>query len=324
MRIRRVLTAGIAATALVLAGCSSADDTAATTDPPATGASESSAPLSSGPASDPAETTEATTEATTEESTGESTGESAEMSEETSAAAGAGDVQAFAEALTAANASVTSVKGSAVASLNGGEPLLNVEYSSVLADGVATAMQMTNTTGGAQPITMEILLVDGKYYVGGAQLLQQLGVTSGTWVELDKNSTNPLIAQLAAQMETQSQAQGSAQVAQMVQVAKTVEEVGPEDVEGVPTTHYRLTIDAAKAAELGGASGSAGSAAAAEVGSDVPMDLWVDENGRTVQLSLELEVQGQVMTLAMKMYDYDVPVEITAPAADQIATVPAG
>lgn len=319
MRIRSVVTAGLAATALVLAGCGSGDDTAASSSQPAASSQveESSAPMES------AEPSEATSEESTSEESSMSEESTSEESAATSAATGSGDIQAFAAALTEANKSVTAVKGSATGTLNG-QPLLQLEYQSAVANGVPTAMQMSNTTSaGGQSIAMDILMVDGKWYLGGATMLQQLGVTSGTWVLLDKNSTNPVIAQLATQMEAQTQAQGTAQVEQMVAVAKSLEEVGAEDVEGVPTTHYRLTLDAAEAAKLSGASPGEQTETAAAVG-DIPVDLWIDENNRTVQMQMNLDVQGQTLTMTMKMYDYDVPVEIAAPAPEEIAEVPAG
>lgn len=320
MRIRSAVTAGLAATALVLAGCGSGDDNAASSSQPAASSQveESSAPVEASAESSAAPSEESTSQESTSEETSTS-----EESAESSASAGSGDIQAFAAALTEANKSVTAVKGSATGTLNG-QPLLQLEYQSAVANGVPTAMQMSNSTSaGGQTVAMDILMVDGKWYLGGDTMLQQLGVTGGKWVLLDKNSSNPVIAQLATQMETQTQAQGTAQVEQMVAVAKGLEEVGSEDVDGVPTTHYRLTLDAAEAAKLSGASPGEQSETATAVG-DIPVDLWVDENNRTVQMEMNLDVQGQTLTMTMKMYDYDVPVEIAAPAPEEIAEVPAG
>lgn len=70
---------------------------------------------------------------------------------------------------------------------------------------------------------------------------------------------------------------------------KDVRVVGKEDVNGVSTTHYRVALDLGKLAK--------GDAAQekklrAQLGDNVPVDLWIDEQGRTRREQIELTVSG--------------------------------
>jgi hypothetical protein len=75
--------------------------------------------------------------------------------------------------------------------------------------------------------------------------------------------------------------------------ASEVEEVGTETVRGVETTHYRAT-------------GERGS-----------MEVWLDSEDRVRRFSTD----GEDLTLTYELFAFGEPVEITAPRADEVASL---
>lgn len=235
-----------------------------------------------------------------------------------------GDLTALAEAITPANEELTSITGTLKASANG-QPLSKGQYKAALVDGQPTAMQLgtvTSADGGQQlhQLELELWMVDGVSYVGGEQILQQLGVApgSGTWVQLDKNSPNSVIAQLATEMEVHTQTQGPQQIQSLATDGQSMKEIGAEDVGGTATTHYQVMIDGQRALELSG-SGASSPEAAQALPDAVPLDLWVDDQNRLVQVKMESEVEGQVLTLMMGFTGFDDPVDVVVPAPGKLA-----
>ena len=113
-------------------------------------------------------------------------------------------------------------------------------------------------------------------------------------------------------------------------VSGTIESVGSEDVRGVATSHYRATLDPAKISALlpAGQRQSFGGIdeAAKQAGlSDLPIDVWIDADGRVRKLSIELDAkmpgsdQSLQASLVVEVYDYGVPLELELPPADQVA-----
>ncbi|MER7716079.1 LppX_LprAFG lipoprotein [Streptomyces flaveolus] len=108
---------------------------------------------------------------------------------------------------------------------------------------------------------------------------------------------------------------------------KDVSEVGTEKIDGVDTTHYKVSIDVAK---LPG-----GDRLAKQIGPTLPMQIWLDEEGRIrrQQIDMALEApasarpegsaspqQVKVSTL-MEFSDFGTEVDAEAPPASQVADV---
>jgi hypothetical protein len=75
-----------------------------------------------------------------------------------------------------------------------------------------------------------------------------------------------------------------------------VETVGPETLRGVPTTHYRGTIDTAA----------------------VPVDVWVDGDGQTRKFAATLDQAGINVDTVMEYYDFGVKLDVSPPPADEV------
>lgn len=100
-------------------------------------------------------------------------------------------------------------------------------------------------------------------------------------------------------------------------------EVGKETIGGIQTTHYHGTVDLEKAAAAGGAaSGAIQRLVQMGAPTQYPMDVWVDDSGliRRFSQSYNQELGGKSMSLetTMDMSDYGLPVNVSAPPADEV------
>jgi hypothetical protein len=113
-------------------------------------------------------------------------------------------------------------------------------------------------------------------------------------------------------------------------VAGTIETVGPDEVRGVPTTHYRATIDLRRYADLfppdqREQAASLFDSLLAQTGlSTMPVDIWLDEEKRVLKAELRMSAAppgsagGFDATVAIELYDYGKPVELDLPPADDV------
>lgn len=104
-----------------------------------------------------------------------------------------------------------------------------------------------------------------------------------------------------------------------------IETVGSDELRGVATTHYRASIDVAKAIALVPAAQREGLAdldqMLAQTGlSQIPVDVWLDADQRVHKLetAFEITAPGTTQTartaLTMELWDYGVPVELDIPS----------
>jgi hypothetical protein len=112
---------------------------------------------------------------------------------------------------------------------------------------------------------------------------------------------------------------------------RRVQDVGTEEVRGASTTHYKMVLDLARAAE------KASEAARPSVenliqrtGSPtMPADVWIDAGGRMRRMSYRVELvpgdtaispssNPDTMDVAMELYEFGVTVEVEPPAEDEV------
>jgi len=179
-----------------------------------------------------------------------------------------------------------------------------------LVDGRTEATDLTETIPGAGDL--RIVLVDGETYV---QLPAALNTSGKPWVLVAEDSSNPLIRQLAASLESATQSSSVDQYTLFAE-ASTVQVVGEEEIDGVPATHYSLTVDVT--ALPNDSPGRRELLGAGVV--QLPVELWVDAEGRPVRMTQEVTAGGQEVSTVVSLSDFDEPVTITAPPADQVAT----
>jgi LppX_LprAFG lipoprotein len=159
------------------------------------------------------------------------------------------------------------------------------------------SMTMSNLPGGG----LEMVLADGKAY------MSMPGVTEpGKFFEIDES--NPAFGSLDDGL---SPADSFAAFDAGLQ---EVEEIGQEDIDGESVTHYRLTVDAAKALK------ATGQASVPGVPETLEYDVWLDSEDHMRRLTYELV--GTELT--MDMTDWGEPVTIEAPSADDLVAPPPG
>ncbi|MEU5223596.1 hypothetical protein AB0G55_13175 [Streptomyces toyocaensis] len=107
---------------------------------------------------------------------------------------------------------------------------------------------------------------------------------------------------------------------------KDVTEVGTEKVDGVNTTHYRVSVDVAR---LPG-----GDQMRKQLGPTLPMQVWLDDEGRLRRQQIDMTVKAPAsasakpdggaaprqleMTTVMEFSDFGTEVDAEAPRADQV------
>jgi hypothetical protein len=136
------------------------------------------------------------------------------------------------------------------------------------------------------------------------------------WMKVDAGSEALL------QARSLGQADPSRQLDVLRAVGEDAEDLGPATVRGVPTTHYRATVDLAVQAQQLRDQGLAEAADQVErtaelSGGGIPVEVWIDDLGRvrrivqTIPLS---EAAGDAeMTMSMELYDFGIEPEVVIP-----------
>lgn len=171
-------------------------------------------------------------------------------------------------------------------------------------DGSAADLTASLPTDGSDASVHEIV-VDGDAYLQ----VQGIDLLPPVWVKADLGDTasgdNPL-ASLAT-------AGGVDQILAALREVGSVEKVARQDVGGVSTTKYHATIDASSFLEglpaVPGLDVGAITAAAS-----VPVDLWVDEQGRLVRLEASVGSGDAGVALVLRLADFGAPLDIEAPS----------
>lgn len=150
---------------------------------------------------------------------------------------------------------------------------------------------------------MKMIKVDGAMYM-------QMAATGKKWIKLPESQM--------AQFEGSTRVDYAAQFAKAKDSIESVEVVGQETVGGVPTSHYRIVLDADALAKMSGNSDQS-----YPVTSDTfNYDVWLDDANRPrrITMSLTVEAGGKKMPMSIQsvMSDYNKPVTITAPPKSQI------
>lgn len=182
---------------------------------------------------------------------------------------------------------------------------------------------------------LRVLTVNGVVYMDFGSALAAEGVSlpgGKAWISID-----PKAVGLSTGAAAQDPSQGvnpDGYLASLRGVTGDVTKVGSEAVRGVETTHYKGTLDLAKALD------KVPSAERAEVQKSlktlgtgaIPFEVWIDAQGRLHRLTMTFDssdmnlgssgaqaIKGPI-ALSMELYDYGAPVNVTPPPANE--TVP--
>jgi hypothetical protein len=219
-----------------------------------------------------------------------------------STAAGLGKVmQAAAKTVTSAhfdldvNAAGQSLTGSGDEKLSNGK-LVAVDVTESLPQGAGQ---------------IRVIIVGDKTY---AKLPQALVKTSKPYILVTQNSSNPVIKQLATTLNTALATASVGSVNSFVQAASSVQVKGSQTVNGEHTTHYHVVVDPAKLP------GPLKSQLATSGLTSLPLELYIDDQGRPVMFTEDVAVAGQHVSTKVTVTDYNKPVTISAPPASEVGT----
>jgi hypothetical protein len=234
---------------------------------------------------------------------------SASAASATAAAASPSDAAGLATQLQQGVSGLTSAH--LTIDVTSGSSTITGQGDEVLSGGRVTALDFSETVPGGGQI--RVLQADGQTYVQLPADLQQSGKP---WLLVTAESSNPVVAQLAASLQSVADSAQLDQFAAFTAAASDVTRQGTEQVDGAPATHWSLTVDVTKLPDTLAAKKTLVQAGV----TSLPVDLWVDEKGRPVKVSEQITVQGTQASTVLTLGDFDAPVDVQAPPADQVAT----
>jgi hypothetical protein len=155
-------------------------------------------------------------------------------------------------------------------------------------------------------------------------------IPSGKWLHIDIAKTGK---ELGIGDPTQFGSGDPSQVMQTLRaVSSRVEQVGTEDVRGVPTTHYRGTVELRRLPEVTPPARRAAAKRSADrliqlIGSDsYPLEVWVDRHRlvRRMHLKMTMNVQGRSLTqdMTIELFDFGPKQKIKPPPAGDTVDAP--
>lgn len=179
-------------------------------------------------------------------------------------------------------------------------------------------LDMAALAGGAVQGTAEILMVDDFVYVklpagvgpGGTKPWLRVaagGQGSGGFAVLGATDPTGALAALGG--------------------AGTVTKLAGEEIRGEDTDHFRATVDLRKAAAQAGArKADVDRLAAAIEQPEIPIDVWIDDEGRARRMQLTLSPSGTKTKVTLEFFEFGVKVDAQPPAPSEITdfTPPAG
>jgi hypothetical protein len=192
---------------------------------------------------------------------------------------------------------------------------VTAQGSERFASGKLTALDLTERLGaGPSRLSIGMRLAGNSIYI---KLPPQAGLPPGKpWVNLSTAGSDPTLSQLASSVESSIANASVDGYTAFAHTATDVKDLGPATVNGVSTTKYSFVVNVSKLPSTQLASKILTQAGV----SQVPVDLWLDGQGRTVQVT-ESSTVGEKRTSATVVYDkFNQPVSIVAPPADQIAS----
>lgn len=228
--------------------------------------------------------------------------------------------EAFAAKMKAANAGLTSAKGSI--SVVAGAANISGAFGETITAGQVNALDMSMFIAeGTHKVSLRLLIVGGKIYLSGAAVLSSLNVGPKKWALVSTDSKNASLRALAGQLSGYLTSASANQYQQYAAAAKSVVDGGPGKIGTVAVHRYDITVDVAALAKASPASTRASIEALARSGvTTLPTTLWLDSSNRLVQSESTVKVSGVTSKSTFEISAYNVPVTIKAPAAGDVFT----
>jgi hypothetical protein len=196
-------------------------------------------------------------------------------------------------------------------------------------DTATTGSQQVTGTGGvdfgkkAASIDMQVLGMDMQVVTADNTVYLHSAVLGNDWYSINAADSG---MGGAGSLFANGFVDPSQQFALLKDAATDVTEIGTEQVNGESTTHYKATLDVAKAAAEEGANSSQIQQLEKAGISTLPVDVWVDGAGRVARLSLAYNgktggeglLAGGKLSVTVDYTDYGKPVDVQIPPANQV------
>ena len=223
-----------------------------------------------------------------------------------SGAALASKVQAGATSLRSAHVILTTTAA---------EESVTAQGSERFASGKLTGLDLTERLGsGTSGLSIGMRLAGNSIYI---KLPPDAGLPAGKpWVNLSAAGSDPTLSQLVASVQSSIANASVDGYTAFAHAATNIKDLGPATVNGVPSTKYSFVVDVSK---LPSTEFTTKILTQAGV-SQVPVDLWLDGQGRTVQVTESSTVAGKPTSTKVVYDKFNEPVSIAAPPANQIAS----
>jgi hypothetical protein len=198
-----------------------------------------------------------------------------------------------------------------------GSLIRKIEGSSKGALPAATLAQLAHAR------MKEIALEQNGHYVVYLRLGSLASQLPGDkqWIMLDVSELGKSAGVDLGKLMSGSQLQPSDLLGMLRGEGAKVRKVGPATIDGTATTHYRVTVDLAKALEAKGLTSPLLGSVAAEM-PKLPEDVWIGKDGlvRRIDFSYGFAQAGQRirMHMTMSISDYGAHVTIAAPPSSQV------
>jgi hypothetical protein len=141
------------------------------------------------------------------------------------------------------------------------------------------------------------------------------------WIKLDVSKLGKAAGVDVGQLLSGSQFQPSDLLGMLKSEGAKVQKLGPATVDGVATTHYRVTVDVAKALEAKGLTTPMLKGITSKL-KTLSENVWIGKDGlvRRVQLAYNVPRGEEPLRMAARMdlYDYGAHVTIAAPPSSQV------
>jgi hypothetical protein len=166
----------------------------------------------------------------------------------------------------------------------------------------------------------EVALEENGDYV----IYMQLGFLSSQlpggkqWIKLDVSKLGKAAGLDVGRLLSGTQFQPSDLLGMLTSEGAEVQKLGPATVDGVATTHYRVTIDLAKVLQSKGLTSPLLSGITAQL-KTATADVWIGKDGLVRRVRVSYNVHGTMrMAMTMSLYDYGAHLSIAAPPSSQV------
>jgi hypothetical protein len=165
----------------------------------------------------------------------------------------------------------------------------------------------------------EISLEQNGDYVAYLRFAPLAGKLPGgkQWLELDLSKLGKSAGLDLESLLAGSQVQPGDLLSMLAAEGAKIQNLGSATVDGAATTHYRVTIDTAKALQAKGLTTPLVTGLAAQLPT-IPADVWIGKDGLVHRAQVSLGVAQRRLGLTVDLYDYGADVDIAAPPSSDV------